>query len=33
VTPKGVQAASNFYEAVTAVSRGVAWAKPAGSAT
>src|ERR1700758_3859151 len=33
VTPKGVQAASDFYEAVTAVSRGVAWAKRAGSAT
>jgi PadR family transcriptional regulator, regulatory protein PadR len=34
VTPKGVQAASDFYEAVTSVSRGVAWAtKRAGSAT
>src|SRR5579871_1912094 len=26
VTPKGVQAASGFYDAVTSVSRGVAWA-------
>jgi DNA-binding PadR family transcriptional regulator len=34
VTPKGVQAASDFYSAVTSLSRGVAWArKPAGSAT
>ena len=34
VTPKGVQAASDFYSAVTAVSRGVAWAtKPTGSST
>ena len=34
VTPKGVQAASGFYDAVTSVSRGVAWAtKRAGSAT
>src|ERR1700753_8395 len=34
VTPKGVQAASDFYEAVTSLSRGVAWArKPAGSTT
>jgi len=34
VTPKGVQAASDFYNAITSVSRGVAWArKPAGSAT
>ena len=34
VTPKGVQAASDFYNAVTSVSRGVAWAtKRAGSST
>src|SRR5215475_3663108 len=34
VTPKGVQAASDFYSAVTSVSRGVAWAtKPSGSTT
>ena len=34
VTPKGVQAASDFYDAVTSVSRGVAWAtKRAGSST
>jgi PadR family transcriptional regulator PadR len=34
VTPKGVQAASDFYNAVTSVSRGVAWAtKRAGSTT
>ncbi|MBV9886205.1 MAG: PadR family transcriptional regulator [Acidobacteria bacterium] len=34
VTPKGVQAASDFYHAVTSVSRGVAWAtKPTGSST
>jgi PadR family transcriptional regulator, regulatory protein PadR len=34
VTPKGVQAASDFYDAVTSVSRGVAWAtKRAGSTT
>src|SRR5580704_7105148 len=34
VTPKGVQAASDFYDAVTSVSRGVAWAtKPTGSST
>src|SRR5580693_5057610 len=26
VTPKGVQAASDFYNAVTSVSRGVSWA-------
>ena len=26
VTPKGVQAAKNFYDAVTRVSRGVSWA-------
>ena len=34
VTPKGVQAASDFYNAVTSVSRGVAWAtKPTGGST
>lgn len=34
VTPKGVQAASDFYSAVTSVSRGVTWAtKSSGSAT
>jgi PadR family transcriptional regulator, regulatory protein PadR len=34
VTPKGVQAASDFYNAVTSVSRGVAWAtKLTGSST
>src|SRR3984957_7167442 len=34
VTPKGVHAASDFYNAVTSVSRGVAWAtKRAGSTT
>src|ERR1700733_1817732 len=34
VTPKGVQAASDFYNVVTSVSRGVAWAtKRAGSTT
>src|SRR5712692_9121226 len=34
VTPKCVEAASAFYNAVTSVSRGVAWArKPAGSST
>ncbi len=26
VTPKGVQAAKDFYDAVTRVSRGAAWA-------
>jgi DNA-binding PadR family transcriptional regulator len=26
VTPKGVQAAKDFYEAITRVSRGVSWA-------
>jgi PadR family transcriptional regulator, regulatory protein PadR len=26
VTPKGVEAAKNFYDAVTRVSRGVSWA-------
>lgn len=26
VTPKGVQAAKNFYDAITRVSRGVSWA-------
>jgi|SRR5579862_3619849 len=33
ITPKGVQAASDFYDAVTSVSRGVAWAKRTGSTT
>ena len=34
VTPKGVQAASDFYSAVTSVSRGVSWAtKRVGSET
>jgi len=34
VTPKGVLAASDFYSAVTSVSRGVAWAtKPSGGPT
>ena len=34
VTPKGVQAASDFYSAVTSVSRGVTWAaKPSRSST
>jgi DNA-binding PadR family transcriptional regulator len=28
VTPKGVDAATSFYNAVRRVSRGVAWAKP-----
>ncbi|MEO8660166.1 MAG: PadR family transcriptional regulator [Bryobacteraceae bacterium] len=34
VTPKGVQAAADFYDAVTRVSRGASWvAKPTGSAS
>ena len=33
ITPKGVKAASDFYDAFTSVSRGVAWAKRAGSTT
>jgi len=34
VTPKGVQAATAFYNAIVAVSRGVAWvSKPTGSST
>src|SRR5580700_12240152 len=34
VTPKGVLAAKSFYDAVTRISRGVAWAtKPTGGST
>jgi DNA-binding PadR family transcriptional regulator len=34
ITPKGAQAAKNFYDAVTRVSRGAAWAlKPVGGAS
>ena len=32
VTPKGIQAAATFYEAVMRVSRGVSWEASRGSA-